>query len=123
MPHHVLNMTQTLFLLLQLPDHIIIVMVEGAVCHLLVLRLLLQQLADHQLTSALFLHLPLQIHRLAAAVIADSKAGSDWLVLLLSVPQCCINMCRTLCAYCLNSITQRNLLYLRAGVLQTRGTT
>lgn len=78
MPHHVLNMTQTLFLLLQLPDHIIIVMVEGEACHLLVLHLLLQQLADHQLTSAPFLHLPLQIHRLAAAAIADSKAGSDW---------------------------------------------
>lgn len=77
MHHHVLNMTQTLFLLLQLQGHIIIVMGEGEACHHLVLHLLLLQLGDHQLTSAPFLLHLHQTHRLAAAAIADSKAGSD----------------------------------------------
>jgi len=119
MPHHVLNMTQILFLLLQLPDHIIIVMVEGEACHLLVLHLLLQQLADRQLTSAPFLHLPLRIHRLAAAVTADSKAGSDWFCYCQyhSVVLICVGPCvPTVLIPLLRA-------YLRAGVLQTRGTT
>jgi hypothetical protein len=86
------------------------VMGEGEACHRHVLHLLLLQLGDHQLTLAPFLLLPHQTHHLAATVIADSKAGSD---------QFCycqyhsvVLTCRTLCSYCLNCITQRNLLHI-----------
>jgi hypothetical protein len=53
------------------------VMEEGEACPLLVLPLHLLQLGDRLLTSVPFLLHPHQTHHLAAAVIADSKAGSD----------------------------------------------
>jgi len=95
MPHQVLNMTRTLFLLLQLQGHIIIVMGEGGACLHLVHHPLLLQQGGHQRTSIPFLLLPHQHHLLAVAVIADSKAGSDQLrdchycsVLILYVGPC-----------------------------------